>query len=64
MKETIGMKKIEEEKNREVENRVVEKKQVVNRKILKRVRIVVAHINLSDRRSKCFRSPVDSYINS
>ena len=53
LKEAKGMKrKIEEECIREVENRVGNKKQVVNRKILKMVRIVVAHMNPSNRRGK------------
>ena len=53
LKEAMGMKKkIEEESNREVENRVEDKKLVVNGKILKTVRMVVAHMNLIDRRSK------------
>ena len=45
-------KKIELQRNREVENKVGDKKQVVNRKILKAVRIVVAHMNLIDKRRK------------
>ena len=53
LKEATGMKKkIEEESNREVENKVGDKKQVVNGKILKTVRIVMAHMNLIDRRGK------------
>ena len=45
-------KKIELDRNRAVENRVPEKKQVFNGKILKRVRIVVVHMNLIDRKGK------------
>ena len=53
LKKPMGLKKkIEKESNREVENRVANKKQVVNRKILKTVRIIVAHMNLINRRSK------------
>ena len=52
-KEDVGMKKkIKEERNREVENKVREKKQVVKKKIVKTVRIVVAHMNTIEGRSK------------
>ena len=50
LKEAMGMKRIEEERNREVENKVGDKKQVGNRKILRTVRIVVAYMNPIDER--------------
>ena len=53
LKEAIGIKKkIEEESNREVENEVRDRKHIVNAKILKTLRMVVAHMNLSDGRGK------------
>ena len=45
-------KKIEEERKKEAENKIRNKQQVINRKILRTVRIVVANINLIDRRGK------------
>ena len=53
VKEKMEMKKkLEEERNREVKNRVENKKQVVNRKIRKRVRIMMAHMNPMEGKSK------------
>ena len=53
LREAIEMKKqIEKEERREVENKVGHKKQVINGRIMKRVRIVVAHMNPIDGKGK------------